>query len=102
MKWLEIIELRSVNCNRELLELQLQNFIHEIEKKSDQNVIKVYNHVALEGDFNIHLCHDSDKIQNCGSPLGLHLASSLKEFGLVNHSIWIEMHNKSLQKDCKR
>jgi nucleoside-diphosphate-sugar epimerase len=35
------------------------------------------------------------KEENSGSPLGLRLASALKEFGLVNHSIWIEMHKDS-------
>jgi len=32
------------------------------------------------------------KVENNGSRLGLRLASALKEFGLVNHSVWVEMH----------
>jgi len=29
-----------------------------------------------------------------GSRLGLHLASALKSFGLVNHSIWNELDSR--------
>jgi hypothetical protein len=46
----------------------------------------------IDTDFSIHLFHDSKKVEKSGSPLGLRLASALKEFGLVNHSIWIEMN----------
>jgi len=94
MKWLEIIELRSVDSNRELLESQLQNLINEVDKETKKQAIKSYSRVMIDTDFSIHLFHDSKKVENSGSPLGLRLASALKEFGLVNHSIWIEMHSK--------
>ena len=96
MKWLEIIELRSAGRNRTLLESQLQNVIsNEVNQVPKQQTIKVYNHLAVETDFSIHLLHDSKEADIGGSPLGLRLASALKEFGLVNHSIWVERHNGS-------
>ena len=94
MKWLEIIELRSVESNRELLESQLQKLMNEVDKETKKQAIKAYSRVMIDTDFSIHLFHDSKKVENSGSPLGLRLASALKEFGLVNHSIWIEMHSK--------
>ena len=94
MKWLEIIELRSVDSNRELLESQLQKLINEVDKETKKQAIKAYSRVMIDTDFSIHLFHDSKKRENSGSQLGLRLASALKEFGLVNHSIWIEMHSK--------
>ncbi len=94
MKWLETIELRSVDCNRELLELQLQELTNEVDKEAKKQAIKVYSRVMIDTDFSIHLLHDSKKVENSGSQLGLLLSSALKEFGLVNHGIWIEMHNK--------
>jgi uncharacterized protein YicC (UPF0701 family) len=94
MNWLEIIELRSVNRNRELLKSQLPNLINEVDKEAKKQAIKVYSRVIVDTDFRIHLFHNSNKIDNSGSPLGLRLASALKEFGLVNHSIWVEMHSK--------
>ena len=95
MKWLEIIELRSVDSNRELLKSQLQKLINEVEKEAKKQAIKVYSRVMIDTDFSIHLFHDSKKIENSGSPLGLHLASALKKFGLVNHSVWVERPNSA-------
>jgi hypothetical protein len=46
-------------------------------------------------DFSIHLFHETAKVKDWGSELGQHIASALKEYGLVNHQIWIETHSKS-------
>ena len=94
MKWLEIIELRAVMTNREQLESQLQELMDEATKEVSLQNIKAYSHFTINSDVSIHLIHDSVNVDINGSLLGLQLASSLKEFGLVNHSIWIEMHNK--------
>ena len=94
MKWLEIIELRSVGSDRELLESQLQKLINEVEKEAKKQAINVYSRVMINTDFRIHLFHDSKIVDNRKSTLGLRLASALKTFGLVNHSIWIEMGSK--------
>ena len=94
MKWMEIIELRSVGSNRKLLESQLQNLVDRVNKASKHKTIKIYSHTTVETDFSIHLFHDSKKLENSGSQLGLRLASTLKEFGLVNHSVWFEMYSK--------
>ncbi len=92
MKWLEIIELRSTCSNRTFLESQLKGLIDEVNQAARQQKIKVYSHITVETDFNIHLYHDSKEADFSGSPLGQRLASALKEFGLVNHSVWIERH----------
>jgi hypothetical protein len=94
MKWLEIIELRSVDSNREWLESKLQKLIDQVDKEKKKQAIKAYTRVLIDTDFSIHLFHDSNKVENSGSSLGLRLASALKEFGTINHSIWIEMHTK--------
>ena len=94
MKWIEVIELRSVNSNRELLELHLRTLLAAIEKATQQQAIRSYRRVMIDNDFSIHLFHESTKVENKGSQLGLRLASVLKEFGLVNHNIWLEMHGK--------
>ena len=94
MKWLEIIELRSVYSNREFLESQVETLINEVEKGTKIQAIKSYNRVLIDTDFSIHLFHDSKKVENGESPLGLRIASALKEFGLVNHSTWIEKQPK--------
>jgi hypothetical protein len=90
MKWLEIIELRSADGNREQLELMLNNLINETALKGENQVTVVYKHVMIDNDFSIHLTHDTMKVERSGSQLGLSIASSLKEYGMVNHSIWVE------------
>jgi hypothetical protein len=92
MKWLEVIELRSMGNKRAVIESHLQDLIDEMIQEARQQKIKAYSHVTVETDFNIHLYHDSKRADINGSPLGLRLASALKEFGLVNHSVWVEMH----------
>ena len=90
VKWLEIIELRSVDSNLELLESQLQKLINEVDREKQKQTMKYYRRVMINTDFSIHLFHDSNKVENSGSQLGLRLASSLKEWGSVNHYVWIE------------
>lgn len=94
MKWLEIIELRSMDADREQLELELHKLIDEVDAQSKKQAIKVYIRFMLDTDFNIHLLHDSKKVENSGSQLGLRITSALKEIGLVNHHIWVEMPGK--------
>lgn len=90
MKWLEIIELRSINSDHELLESQLQKMVHEA---AGEQTIKVYRREIIDSDLSIHLHHDSPGVEKGGSPLGLCLVSALKPLGLLNHRIWIEMRS---------
>jgi hypothetical protein len=90
MKWLEIIELRSVGSNKQLLEDELKSLIKELNKDGIQGLIKVYAHNSVDSDFSIHLLHDSAEADINGSTLGLQLISTLKDFGLLNHNVWVE------------
>ena len=91
MKWIEIIVLRSVNTNRKLLLSELKQLIAQTDKENGRPEIIVYNRVLIDTDFSIQIIHDSVNVENSGSQLGLCLVAALKEFGLVNHSIWIPM-----------
>ena len=94
MKCLEIIELRSVKNDKTLLELDIHS-IFEDEQGVKLQEIKVYKHSKLETDWSIHLHYDSEKNGIEMSPLGLRLAEALKEYGLVNHSMWIEKRSSN-------
>jgi hypothetical protein len=48
----------------------------------------------VPGCFALRLFWDTDDPQPRGSLLGMSLAQSLKTFGLVDHSVWIETGNK--------
>jgi hypothetical protein len=93
MAWLEIIEIRAVGSNRDILESQLQDLIKDVNQDENLQTIKVFRHVMLETDFSIHLLHDSHKADTKCSSICSRLVPSLKDFGLVNHTIWIENSN---------
>ena len=88
MKWLEVIKLRSAGKGSGLLE----EFLLSINKLSQSGLVemKTYHHAALETDLSVHLLWESEQPEQNGSSLGLRLAQALKEFGLVDHSIWVE------------
>ena len=88
MKWLEIIKLRSAGNDEKVLE----EFLLPMAKVSQSGLveIKTYSHASLETDLSVHLHWESERPAQNGSVLGLRLAQALKEFGLVDHSLWIE------------
>jgi hypothetical protein len=93
MKWLEMIELRSVGCHRGALESQLQQLMYDLNKEADAQAIRAYHRIMIDTDVSIHLVHESTQAEQNGSALGVRLASSLQEFGLVNHSVWVEIQS---------
>ena len=94
MTWLEIIEVRSAEGNNKFLESQMQKLVNEVNEGAKENAVRAYCRLMIDTDFSIHLFHDSGKVEKSGSALGLRTASALKEFGLVNHNIWVEMYSK--------
>ena len=98
MQCLEIIELRSADSNREELMQRFNKLVIEVDKEAENTSIKIYNRVNINIDFSIHLLHNSEKIDYNGSQLGLSLASELKDFGLINHAVWLEYKKVSLTK----
>ncbi len=88
MKWLEVIRLRSTEESSGLLKKILRS-ISPIKQPGLAGV-KIYRHASLETDLSIHLQWHSDRPERDGSAPGLHLAHALKEFGLVDHSLWME------------
>lgn len=90
MKWLEIIEIRAVGSQRELVESQLKNLIDEFSCESNLKALKVYRNAMVESDLSIHLFHDSKTVVRGCSPVCSSLVSSLRDYGLTNHTVWIE------------
>jgi len=87
MNWLEVIK-RSAGKGS----APLDEFLMSIRKMGQRGLagIKVYHHAALENDFSLHLYWEGEQLERNGSALGIRLAQALKEFGLVDHSVWIE------------
>ena len=91
MKWMEIIEIQSAENKLEVLELQLKECLLEINSPESMQTAHLFQSKTIPTDFSIHIYHNSEKITCEGSPLGLKLARSLKEYGMIHHSVWHEM-----------
>ena len=91
MKWLEVIELRTARESSKELKEKLLYLIEEINKKNNLTSVKVYAHVNVETDFNIQIIHDSGNVEESGSKLGLQIALNFKQYGLVNHNVWLRL-----------
>jgi hypothetical protein len=94
MEWIELITLRSVDGNHKRLESELRRLIDEVNKGAPAQGITIYRRVRLYTDYSIKLSHSTEKVDSGGSPLGLRLVCALKDFALVNHSMWVEMNSK--------
>ena len=91
MKYLETIEFRSAGSKQSELKQLIHSLIEDAEEEALAKGISAYSHVTVDTDFSIHLIHETKEMMDNGSLLGLGLTSTLKEYGLVNHSIWAEM-----------
>ena len=90
MKWLEIIELRTGSYDRQALEYYLNGLCHDLESDPNHPSFRIYENSDLESDLSIHLFHVTNKPGQKQSPLGYHIASMLRTFGLVSHTTWVE------------
>jgi hypothetical protein len=97
MKWLEIIEIQSVGNNQDLIELNLKNLLDEIKSDKTGKLIKIYNNVSVMTDYSIHIYNRTNKVNRQGSELGTRLVSTLKAFGLVNYTIWIDRFSDKVE-----
>ena len=94
MNWIEIIELRTVNTTLDKLEANLKSIFKNFHDSTEDRILKIYNRLNLESDISIHIRHHSDKPDINGSPEAMQLVEALKQFGLTNHSIWIERNGE--------
>jgi len=94
MKWLEIIEIRSAGNRRKLIDSQFRHLIKDAQKDTRDIALKIYKDGTIDTDFSIQLFHNTGEVKHQGSALGQRLASTLKEFGIVNHRVLIEIHEE--------
>jgi len=93
MRWLETIKVQSATGKEEATENELTILVHEVRKNTDRQGLRaatVSSHASVPGYFALRLFWDTDDLLASGSILGMNLAQSLKVFGLVDHSVWIE------------
>ncbi len=90
MNWIEIISLRSNGNVKESLIYELLKPVAEGDKSNGLLAVKIYRNAWIHTDISVHLHWKSTKTEQQRSAMGLCLAQTLGEFGLVNHSAWVE------------
>jgi len=90
MIWMEFIKVQTARSN---VAAKLQNFVKECKKSHGLLDVKVFTH-AMVDDCSLCLLWKTKRFEPQGSSIGLHLSSTLKKYGLVDHSVWVEKDKK--------
>ena len=90
MNWVEIIRLRSNGNVQESLIQELLKPVAEDKERNGLVSMRIYRNPWIDTDISIHLHWESTRLEQHGSAMALRLAQTLKEFGLINHSAWVE------------
>lgn len=87
MKYLEIVHLRmSGRVPTKLIEDIRSSFSTEKENCT----VKIYYKANLLSDLAVHIHLEIDSNGSVYSDLGLRLTAALREYGMIEHSVWIE------------
>lgn len=89
MKRLEIIHLRSSREPVESLGERIRKSIRS--GGADAEAVTLYRRDGLKTDLAVHIDLPGAPAAEGASALGLRLASALKAFGLVEHTLWKEL-----------
>jgi hypothetical protein len=89
MNWIESIVLRSFRFKRETLR-ELKRTIVENEQDEGLKAFEIYSNASVETDTAIHIHWKTKEDRIKKRSVGLRIALALKEFGQVNHTIWIK------------
>lgn len=86
---LEIIHLRSSGEPVESLTERIRESTREGGKEASTLVL--YRQQGLDTDLAVHILSPDDAMTTGPSDLALRLASELRAFGLVEHTVWGEL-----------
>lgn len=87
MRRLEIIHLRLAGDRPPGLADDIRR---SIAAEVDLESVWVYHHATVPSDLGVHLHLQVDDPEGRPSDLGVRLAASLRELGMVEHTVWLE------------
>jgi hypothetical protein len=90
MRWTEIITLRYFIDAFDRLDKDLISFLKEKCENRELINVRIYRHESIKTDLSIHFQWESARANSMGSDEAHHMIQFLKEYGLVNHSVWVE------------
>lgn len=87
MKTLETIRLRLAGDTPETLADDVRRVVGSAPGPME---VRVYRHARIETDLVVHLHRENASGCDRASELGIRLASLLREYGMVDHTIWVD------------
>lgn len=94
MRWMEMIRLRTPQSEEKWLPELLFDSTQNIVNEPGLLEVKVYRNASLQGDLSVTFLWETDSPQLQGSRPALSLSQTLRAFGLVEYSVWIENNLK--------
>lgn len=86
MKWMEFIKIQTASSN---LASKILMLIESCKECHGLLEVKVFHHASVD-DCSLCLCWNTDLPEPQGSRVGFMLCNTLKQYGLVDHTVWIE------------
>lgn len=86
MKWMEFIKIQTASSD---VAAKILTLIEPCRECRGLQEIKVFHHASVD-DCSLCLCWNTDSPDPRGSSVGFTLCSTLKQYGLVDHAVWIE------------
>ena len=92
METMEWIQVQAASGQEKTLEKELYGIVKDLRRKPETTGLlraDSFRHVSLPGCFLIVLVWETKVSLHQGSIQGMNLKETMKTFGLVNHSVWI-------------
>jgi hypothetical protein len=92
MKTMEWIQVQAASGQEATLEKELYGIVKDLRRKPESmGLLRTdsFRHASLPGCFLILMVWETETPLHQGSIPGINLKETMKTFGLVNHSVWI-------------
>lgn len=86
MKWMELIKIQTASSD---LAEKMLTLVEHCKGCQGLQEIKVFHHASV-ADCSLCLSWNTESAEPRGSSVGFMLCNTLKQYGLVDHAVWIE------------
>lgn len=93
MHWVEVIQLRITRRNTRQVVAIVQKLASEARTEGTCRSVRMCRRADIDTDLCLLFFHENPPVQGYGSTLGIRISAALKEFGMVNHNTWVEVHD---------
>jgi hypothetical protein len=92
--WVEIINLRAAGGTESVVTAGFLFSLVEGAEAKGLLAVKILTRPVVPTDFSLHLEWEVKRLPSGGSPLGMRFTGILRDYGLINHTVWKEEEEK--------